>query len=387
MIYLLGSGQIGFGDQMIVKAWLDVLQQAGSGERIIVDGNDSARPALHLGGDYANVSFIQLFTRLAWSEQGDFWAQLNRGLNFLNHGGYDAYPRLRNALERLDDVKVFHLHGGGYINALWPANAFLLGVAVALKRHIGCRLFATGQGLWPVPQATADDVQLFRSALSQFDYFECRDRPSFDALAGMIEPGRLVAGADDTFLQPVRLAQRVVRRRWFHVSSFIHQMDGFLIDVMRVNLQAIRANFGSIVFWECLPEEDADLFRNLQAVCGDVHRVSLNALIHDGLPLQSQDFVLTSLFHPHLAASRAGCSGVALQGVGYFDISHESARAIGSSFGRMVRGETEDLRLRVRERSAPDRLARADAEIMRRKEMVARLLYGAAAGQRAQARA
>ena len=117
-------------------------------------------------------------------------------------------------------TRLLHLHGGGYVNTIWPKNAFLLGFAAATKRRYGCRLVGTGLGLLPAAPVPELYQPLLAEALEAFDLLEVRDRWALRlAAAALGRAAHLMLGLDDSYLlrrePPAAPGPRTLHLSWF----------------------------------------------------------------------------------------------------------------------------------------------------------------------------
>lgn len=335
MLYMLGgAGVQNFGDEMMVRNWLDFYKESGLLSDVVVDGADAVFLREFFSEKYSDATFVSIFNGLKELGENDFWKSLRRGLRFYENGGLNNYSQHRQWVKKIQNVKVMHLHGGGYLNTLWPKSAFLLGVAAATKYKFGCRLVATGIGLQPLSDPPDEFLSDFSKVISAFDVFESRDWYSNNFIQRTVNaPGNYFFGLDDTFLNSVDIEDSGVRRRGLHISYFPFGSPTFdkLIDDLPDNF---FEKFEKIYFWNCAREDGAclDILKRSQK---NIQVISLHDLIFRPLPLKVDDFMITSRFHPHMFAARAGAQGFCRfgsSGGGYYDVKQGSIVELGSSF-------------------------------------------------------
>jgi len=335
MINLLGgAGNSNFGDELIVRAWLDYLQARNPHDAIVVDwaGHDhTIRSMNHILSEYTktgNVSFENTLDSLGrLTKKPEFWTSFQRGLNFFERGGFSNYSQYKHIHKRFSNVKIMHMHGGGFLNAIWPVHAFKLGLMVAAKRKFDCKIVATGIGLIPFPDVPQNLLRDFRDAIAEFDCFETRDVESFDLLrryCGTI--ANIFCGLDDTFLLPQTLRRGESALHVSHFGDPSHHHTQRLLEQLKDH------HFSMIYFWACTPE-DTNFFQFVRDVFPNATQLSLRDLVLQPLPVSIGDFMVTSRFHPHLLAARLGAIGVYTTNTSnYYKPKHESIIRLGSPF-------------------------------------------------------
>lgn len=254
-------------------------------------------------------------------------------MNFFNNGGFDRYESLRKFSNIFNDMRIFHLHGGGYLNTLWPKNAFMLGFAVALKKRSGVRLCGTGLGMQPLPVPTGDNALLFAQAMTAFDVIETRDVESFLYVKAHGGDANVTFGQDDAFLHRASLSSREDRQgRWLHVSDFTG--SGFTENILDI-VGGARGAFERIVFWRCMARDDSCVALMREAGI-DVDVLTMEHLLDEPLPVTVGDAMLTARFHPHLLAARLGADGFFRTDKSYYDVKHRSLVVNGSPFQDII---------------------------------------------------
>jgi hypothetical protein len=243
-------------------------------------------------------------------------------------------PAAREALlARCADVRVLHLHGGGYVSTDKPASGFLLGAVAALAGRFGLRLVASGWGVEPfgAPPDARAAADLAR-ALDAFALVECRDAPSHERLSTWLG-ARAVLGLDDCYLAPARRRagmDTAVRR--LHVSLTHANLAGMGPRFVR-RIEALRGRVDRVTLWQCFPHRDREVIDWLLNHLPDEPQVlTIEDLLHEGPPVLPGDLMLTCRFHPHFMAARLGARGWYHAQGAYYAIKHASVVERGSPF-------------------------------------------------------
>lgn len=358
MIYMLGgAGVRNFGDEMMVRNWLDFYGQAGLSRRVIVDGANATFLESFFGSRYGSVQFVNTFNKLKYNGPKLFWASMVRGLRFFENGGFSHYITLRKLAKQMEDVELVHLHGGGYLNDIWPQSAFLLGVAAAIKLRYGSRLVATGIGFLPLTPPPSEFQSAFRKVIETFDLFETRDQESCEFLRKYASAGNNVFfGLDDTYLATVETLAPNSDKRALHFSYY-SSIKAEIKSIVESLPPRFVEQFDKIYFWQCTNGDD----ECLELVNAQIPRtvpLSLSELVFRPLPISNADFMITARFHPHLFAARAGSKGVFRRDGGYYDVKHGSISSLGSPFRQLSEFDAG----RLEETPFFDRMTALDAE-------------------------
>ena len=322
MLYLVaGNGAPNFGDELIVKLWLQFYRDAGYTGPIVVDGK-GAVATKKLLGHFDNVEFRKVFIpRHKQKMDGNY-------LDF----AYAGYEFANNNLDAFRSVKAIHFLGGGYTNSSWPNVTRLLGGAAEIARKIGIPIVATGLGLDPFLPMDSATRKVWAEIIGCFSFFECRDYKSWSKMMEITEGNHLgiTHGLDDCFLYPVHRDQHA--GRWLHLSGFSEK--GILGKGGHQFLSDLMTNFDQTVFWTC-SESDFDTLTALQSVFPHIKRVSNFDLLRYGVPIEENDFMITLRFHPHLLAARSGISGYYFYFSKFYETKHNMVLDLGSGFKKM----------------------------------------------------
>ncbi|MBB5723601.1 hypothetical protein FHS72_003246 [Loktanella ponticola] len=322
MYYLIGgAGVPNFGDELIVRQWLDFL--AGKiDEKIVVSGMRKKALINIFQEKYPYVHYSSALYSYQSKLPSGFWTSLKAGLNFFN----DGIELEEGEKDRLLSSKVFHLHGGGYINKLWPNNAFYIGLGAALKEKTGCRVVGTGLGLMPSPKLDESVPAVYKEALMAFDAIEVRDYPSFEYIQKASNgQANVILGLDDIFLMQPSLQ---AGPKTIHI--IIHSQSWADAAVSNLDFDYINS-FERKIFWQC-HYKDVDRYNELEKKIPNLQRLDVSELTHEPLPMGPEDFMITSRFHPHMQAARSGLRGQYIAPFGYSTTKHFSVLALGSRF-------------------------------------------------------
>lgn len=384
MVLLGGSGAPNFGDELMLQHWLTLTSTAagGSGDHSVVVDNNSADVSTELfGARFPHARFVSVLKKLRHPNRStDLMDNVAFGARFFSSGAYRKVPEVMAILPILERTKLLHIYGGGYINvAAGAKGGLLLGLAADARRTFGMRLVATGLGLSPltIKERSAADLE---ESVAAFDLFETRDVHGFQQLkkiAGSL-PG-LICGHDDSFLQPLRTNPSRTGHRKLHLSSTKDSEDLLRPSVLR----AIRRNlprFDELVYWACAPRVEGPVIVRLQAEFPQMRVAPVEELLFDGLPVDAQDYMLTVRFHPHMVASRLGCSGQFFAEGAYYDHKHASVVQLGSGFDKY------DVEIRDFE-SAEQPIAWREPAHIALKRLIAQRIYRGPADTKAEAAA
>lgn len=325
-----GAGVANFGDELMVRKWLDFYSAHGLLNDVVVDGSHSRVLSDLFSSQYKEAKYTNLFNSLRGSGPKDFWKSLRRGIQFYENGGFHNYPQFKHWIKEFEKIKVLHLHGGGYLNNLWPQAAFLLGVAAATKRKYGCKLVATGIGFLPVNDTPSDYIDDFNKVMESFDFFECRDYASASFIKRTIKyHDNVFYGLDDTYIGLLEQGTTKNKKR-LHFSFFTHVIKTLedIVDQMPANL---NQQFDEVLYWGCT-SDDLKCLDIVKNKFPNVQTISLRDLVLKPLPVSSNDFMITARFHPHLLAARMGAVGYYRLDRSYYDVKQGSVTDLGSPF-------------------------------------------------------
>ncbi|WP_192931286.1 polysaccharide pyruvyl transferase family protein [Gemmobacter serpentinus] len=373
MHYLIGgSGIPNYGDELMARGWLRYLAQHHPEDRVVIDTTLPTVSTLLLQPAHWKASHVAIVREVGFPKSSpDFWKNFARGLAFFDQGGFAAFPQLNLAEGFLAQANRFHLFGGGYISSKWPNTGFLLGFAGALKARFGTRLHGTGLGLLPIDPPPAALQQAFRTVLNGFTSLELRD-PAAEGFIRDHSAGDNVVpdGLDDCFMEPPPPLHD--QPPTLHISCFMK--DSGLAPLLRRldrRRERISKRFEKIKFWVCAPHRDQDAFEAIRDLFPQTEAAHVGDLLADP-GFSKDDVMITSRFHPHMIAARAGIRGYYIQISGdYYAAKHQSVVALGSRFLPFADFETRNFDL-----EPCTAMAKADAERVTRKQKRATAIYG-----------
>lgn len=337
MIYSLGgAGYRNFGDELMVRSWLDWWGKNLADTKIAVDG--ASREALKdvFGAAYPDLVTLDAVNRLAArTTTGDFWDTVKRGLTFYDRGGFTHYKGLADQAAVLAEAKVIHLHGGGYLNNHFFGKGFLLGLAVASARRSGARLIGTGLGLVPLKTPQDKDRAMVAAALEEFELIETRDTESADILRKLSPEARVLDGLDDTFMDDIVFNPDGKRR--LHLSFNESRVDTPEFISVESYIKQHHGDYDEVLFWQCAPN-DAGAWRRIDQLGVGAEKIDFATLVSKPIPVSRGDHMITARFHPHMIGARGGAVGCYYTPGQYYDVKHGSVVRLGSGFQRMDGG-------------------------------------------------
>lgn len=338
-IYLVApSGNPNYGDEFILRAWLRYLARARPDAEIVVDCHTPGQSALLLRRCHPHLTFVDTIWRICF-HVADLPPVQAAGLARDIVGDPGRMPRIAAGIDLLASANTIHLVGGGYVNAVWSHHMALLAAAASAADQSGGRALATGQGLVPVGEH--DRLSLLRELQAQFDLFDVRDGPSFEAITG--SGGHESFTCDDAWLgiddggvydTTSEAARRAVV---FCLQSDLMEdfADGQGTEgLARAMIHLIaqwKLTGGEVAVVEGIPGADRIVFDLVADQLRGAIFVPFTTVWNDGLPARSGQVWVSTRFHPHLLAAAAGASGLALAGRSdYYPTKHQSLIDSGS---------------------------------------------------------
>lgn len=344
-VYLLApAGHPNYGDELLLRTWLRVLERLCPRTRVVVDCHTSGQAALLHRGSNADVEFTDTVWRLVAETAGEEdpgRASVDLVRRALADPG--TRPALAAGVRELLGASVVHVIGGGFVNGRWPHHLGVLAAASEAARLGGGSAVATGQGLVPV-----GDAALLAEVLDGFDVVTTRDAASLEALAAAGSDLSVALRGDDAWL---------ALSGWARPDD-LYATDPDLARDVVVCLQSDLGDVGAVTDaaarilrgWavpgermtviEGIPGADRVVWDRLVASplggelgLADARFVPFHELWPAGLPARPGQAWLSTRFHPHLLAAAAGASGVALTvDPDYYGTKHGSLTAAGSAW-------------------------------------------------------
>lgn len=230
-ILIGGAGAPNYGDELILKGWIDHLGETLPERENLVIFENIARNCtqLHLPEGHAmeaRVTFRDRLTHIAKQHKlPTIWHHIELGYHFMRDFGFTQSGH--KAFAEMFDTEAIHFHGGGYLSKAGAKKAIHIGVAAGFAKYYGTRLFATGIGFGPITEPCPDRGK-FQEILGHFESFEVRDEPSLEQLREVAPDANVYHGTDDCFILPL---EKVIRRdsgvRRLHLSLSHGQMEGY----------------------------------------------------------------------------------------------------------------------------------------------------------------
>lgn len=342
VLYLVATpGHPNFGDEVIVRRWLETLATVEPGAQVWVDCPNPGPAAALLKDAHPDLHFTDTVFRLCWEAPGETPKEVEEFVTSALDHPWEA-PRWIPGIDLLRTADVFHVVGGGYVNTIWPRHTGIVAVARWMKRAAQARVAATGLGLLP-----ADDGAdaLWREAAPSFDVLTVRDTESHELFQGAPQ-ARLAP--DDVFLGGLAplYARDAASAPAFMVcvQDDLNKSDDFtpVVETVASTLRAWGATGQKIGVVECIPRVDRRIYDRLVPEFGDdLQFYSLWEILRDGFPAAPHQRWVSSRFHPHILAAAAGASGVTLSiREDYYDVKHAAVRRMGSDWGAVATGAT-----------------------------------------------
>lgn len=371
MHYLIGgSGIPNYGDELMARGWLRYLAQQYPEDRVIIDTAIPSVSTLLLQPDNWKASHVSVVKELSLlNKRGDFWDNFERGLNFFTKNEFANYPRLGLAQRYLESAGSFHMFGGGYISTKWVQTGFLLGFAGAIQQAYGIRLFGTGLGLTPISSPPEQLRQSFQTVLEGFTAIELRDKTSEGFIRDHGGTNIVEGGLDDCFLEPPPpLGDHPAT---LHISAFMKDRElAPLLRRLDRRRDRLSTRFERIRFWMCAPHRDQETLNEIRELFPQIEVLPIERLLANP-EFSARDVMITSRFHPHMIAARAGIRGYYHQISGdYYAAKHQSVIELGSRFRPFSDFEAHNFDI-----EPCTEMAQADPERVERKQKIAALIY------------
>lgn len=345
-ILIGGAGAPNYGDELIVKGWLDHFSEPHhvGGKFIFFENSADTSHKFHFLGNHPLVNRVQFrddFTEFAKSVTDlTFWQQVERGHTFMRDFGF--LSKNYKGSREIFDAASLHLHGGGYFCQAKRHMGFFLGLAASLAKIYGMPAFATGVGLGPFHDECPDPAR-FAEIMSYFKSFETRDADSHRLLLCLAPLANLVQGVDDSFILPNdRIFRRESSVRRLQVSLITRHL-GDLPPSFWPWLVKQSAAFDEVKFWVSFPWEDQEAIARLQEEIPRSTVITARESVHFRPPIGDSDVFISQRFHVHLAAARAGAAGFYLAHTPYDRQKHQSLVELGSGLAELDAADLPDL--------------------------------------------
>ncbi|MFE7407782.1 hypothetical protein [Isoptericola sp. NPDC057559] len=327
------GGNNNFGDDYLLDLWIRWYRSKGI--TVVVPTVDDWMSALYFGDGGVHLS--GWMAQVAQQERRKRKSVTDLGEALLESGGAAAGRILATEgpwKDVVPRIRGIHLAGGGYLNSYFERGWLMAATLTDLGRRLSVPVFGTGLGLTPMPESVA----LSSEVLSRLDRLEVRDEESFAAVRRLLgSSSNLVQGIDDAFLAPVRTASDAPREGTLTICVQSDMEGAALHDSLVDRIQStVALNPGRPVRYLEFFGPDRKFRQRLAERVMIDELVTKPVLFAGGLPVTAQDVVVTTRFHLHLLASRAGARGVfASARAGYYDTKHASVVRCGSRWSSL----------------------------------------------------
>jgi polysaccharide pyruvyl transferase WcaK-like protein len=321
-IYLVAStGFPNWGDELVAARWLRYLAQAAPDAEVWLDSPSPGNSQLLLGGLHPNVRFVDTLFRIAWAAPSEDPAEL---AEFAGHAVRNPglVPRFALGVELLQTADVFHVLGGGYVNAVWPRHLLLFAAGAELAAN-GVRAAITGAGLAPAP-AAADAMT---GILGDYAVVDVRDDPSLAIAAvsqATVTGDDTLLGLDDESFDHRESRSVMVCAQSDHVDAGVEAVAETVLGTLRT----WGVEGSQVGYVETMPGEDRRVYELIEAQLDDIRFYPFVELWHEGLPARRGQRWITTRYHAHLLAAAAQAWGAAVPvKAGYNNVEHEALAA------------------------------------------------------------
>lgn len=325
--YLISvAGAPNYGDEVLTRTWLREVAARFPDADVVLDTPHPSGAQALFWNEHPRLRCVDTVWRLCWEAPNeDMWDTVGFVTSALTDHG--RAPNWIPGLQLLNRAASVHVLGGGYVNDLWPRRVGVLAALSWLSRR-GTPVALTGAGLMPLSPSSRT---LVSSLLRDVEFVDFRDAESA-AAAGRPE----AASGDDLWMADI--ADLVDEERAAAFDGLLClQNDIAELSVEAMSLRALQAieswdvDPSRIAVVECVPRADRAVFDRLYPLLPGMAFVSWTEVVDRGIPAGPGQQWLSSRFHPHMVAARAGADGVALDVLpDFYRVKHASLLAAGS---------------------------------------------------------
>jgi hypothetical protein len=336
-IYLVAStGFPNYGDELVAKQWLQYLAVHEPDADVWLDSPSPGNSQLLLGHLHPRVRFVDTLFRICWAapsedpaEVVDFAAQATREPGVV--------PRNALGVEVLHTVDVFHILGGGYINALWPRHLAFLSAGSVLHARFDAIAAITGVGLTP----SAAPAGMLDELTGTFQVVDVRDAPSRELFSS---ESVTESGADGLLEIGEQLYdQRESRSVMICAQSDLDAPVDAIAETIAGTLRKWDVDSSRVGYVECMPGVDRIVFDKLLPDLPEMRFYPFVEVWREGIPARRGQRWLTTRFNAHLVAAAAGAWGVAIRvNEDYYGVKHGSLLDRGSRWTSVAAGEISE---------------------------------------------
>jgi hypothetical protein len=365
LIYLVAStGYPNYGDELVAAQWLRHLARHEPDAEVWLDSPSPGNSQLILGHLHPRVRFVDTLFRLSWAGPTENPVHITEfGAEAIRNPG--LVPRFALGVELLHRADVFHIVGGGYINAFWPGHLSFVAAGAVLSTRFDATAAVTGVGLMP----TAAPGGLLDELTTTYGVVDVRDAAS----RALFSSDRVTDSGDDVLLDlgDDLFDQRESRSVMISAQSDMEAGVEAVVESIRGTLRKWDVDGSRIGYVEAMPGSDRRPFEMLEADFPDMRFYPFAEVWREGIPARRGQRWITTRFHPHLVAAAAGAWGVAIRvSEDYYGVKHESLLTRGSRWTSVAAGEIPDAT------HGDPGFGNALAGLVDGKRAVARQLYG-----------
>lgn len=326
-IYLVGSsGYPYYGDEAVAAAWLRHLAATEPDAEVYLDCPNPGGAQLFLGDLHPHVRFVDTLFRIGWAAPSEDPGEVVRfAAQAVRQPGF-GYAHRAAGIELLQTVDVFHVIGGGYVNAIWPRHLTFLAAGQALAADFGKHVAMTGNGLLPgaAPAALLDELT------TGFAVLDVRDAQSRALLSS--------EAATDTGDDALLGESADVYDQRDSVSTMVCMQSDLLdgdVEALATSVVETAKAWGlrpeKIGYVEAIPGQDRVVFELVESQLPGMRFYPFTEVWREGLPARRGQRWITTREALHLAAAAAGAWGVAFPiKAGYDDVGHQDLVDKGS---------------------------------------------------------
>lgn len=330
-IYLVGSsGYPYYGDEAVAAAWLRHLAATEPDAEVYLDCPNPGGAQLFLGDLHPGVRFVDTLFRISWAAPSeDAEEVVEFATRATQQPGY-GYAHRAAGVELLHTADVFHVIGGGYLNAIWPRHLTFLAAGQVLANELGKHVATTGNGLLP----TSASGQMLDRLTAGYAVVDVRDGQS----RALLSSATATDTGDDALLG---LGEQTYDKRE-SVSTMMCMQSDLVEGGVEGGFEALATSavetakaWGvrpeKIGYIEAIPGQDRVVFEMIEAQLPGMRFYPFTEVWREGLPARRGQRWITTRESLHLAAAAAGSWGVAFPvKPGYDDVVHEDLVAKGS---------------------------------------------------------
>ncbi|WP_458095620.1 polysaccharide pyruvyl transferase family protein [Roseomonas sp. WA12] len=334
-VFYCYGGNRNFGDDYILDQWIRFALDNAPSKKLIANCGAAWMQAYHMDDPVFFNDFLA-GTSKAFVVRAKEGAEALGVAGCIRAGIEAAEHMLENNTawrSTLSRISAFHVCGGGFLNDHFRFSFAAVSMMATLAKRLGVPLYGTGLGLLPLQRDTPGLAELF----GQFTLIETRDHQSFEFVKAESPEANVIFGVDDTFISEVKTSREPDRSPALYINvqkdmklAGRHQS---LLDGIMTVMEANRGHFSSVRYLNFFQKHDMQFVNVLRKAVADAAIYDKDLIFEDGLPFRPGDFCISTRFHCHLLASRAGVKGSYISGsAGYYDIKHGSVAKLGSNW-------------------------------------------------------